>query len=113
LSKINYKYYKILPLILALIAFLYFYCYKYVFANSNHFYKNEINSKIMEVKNYENKSLQFFYDKNYCITTTNTQGDALRIGDSISKKQNSSEFRVFRKQNGNYSLYKLYDFKIK
>ncbi|MCJ8498074.1 hypothetical protein MVI27_07355 [Chryseobacterium salipaludis] len=113
MSETNQKYYRILPLILGLIAFLYFYRFKYVFENNNHFYENKINSKIVKKKNFENKSLQFFYDKNYCITTTNTKGDILRIGDSISKEKNSSEFKVFRKHNGNYNLYKLYDFKIK
>ena len=93
-----------MPLSIGLIAFLYFYCYKFVFANNNHFYENEINAKIIQVKKYENKSLQFFYSKNYCITTTDTKGDTLKIGDSISKEQKSSKFKIFRKQDGKFSL---------
>lgn len=103
-------YYRFFPIILGLIAFIYFYIYKIVFENSNHFYKNDIQSKIIRIKNYENKSLQFYYDSTYCITTTNTRGDTLMIGDSISKNINTESFKVYRKnKEDKYKFYRSYN----
>ena len=76
----------------------------------NHFNVNKINLKIIRVYNYYDKSLQFYYDENYCITTTDTKGDTLRIGDSISKIKNSTKFKVFRKNKyGKYTFYNDYE----
>jgi hypothetical protein len=77
--------------------------------NLDHFVKNKINAKIVRVYNYENKSLQFYYDENYCITTTVTKGDTLIIGDSIVKEMNAVVFDVFRKNKLNkYEFFKKY-----
>ncbi|TDX13997.1 hypothetical protein [Flavobacterium sp. S87F.05.LMB.W.Kidney.N] len=78
-------------------------------SNSEHFVKNKINSKIIRIYNYENKTLEFYYDEKYCITTTDTKGDTLIIGDSINKEKNTSKFKIFRKNKfGNYEYFDEY-----
>ncbi|RRQ46196.1 hypothetical protein [Chryseobacterium sp. SC28] len=103
------KYYRFIPILLGMIAFCYFYLYRYVYLNSKYFEQNKINSKIIKVYNYENKSLQFYYTDDYCITNTDTKGDTLKIGDSISKEANTESFKIYRKnQLGKYEFYKNY-----
>ena len=102
------KYLKYIPIILTLIIFTYFYIYKYVYLNNQHFYCGNINAKIIKIENYQNKSLQFYYDGKYCITTIDTKNDTLKIGDSISKKSQTAKFNVFRKVGENYQLYRSY-----
>ncbi|GEM_PF-1172844 len=102
------KYLKYIPIILTLILFTYFYIYKYVYINNQHFYRGNIHAKIIKIENYQNKSIQFYYDDKYCITTTDTKNDTLKIGDSISKKSQTAKFDVFRKLGGKYQLYKSY-----
>lgn len=78
--------------------------------NFDYFINNKINAKIIEVYNSENKSLEFYYNKNYCITTTDTKGDSLIIGDSIQKDKNSIKFNIFRKNKfGRYDFLKTYE----
>lgn len=102
------KIYRFIPIFIGLIAFCYFYLYRFVYKNNDYFYENAINAKIIEVKNYENKSLQFYYTEKFCITTTDTQGDTLKVGDSLSKKSETNAFEVFREENESYKLYKSY-----
>lgn len=103
------NYYRFIPILLGLIVFSYFYVYRIVIRNNNYFYKNNVQAKIIKIYNYENKSLQFYYSDDYCITTTDTKNDTLRIGDSISKNANTEDFRIFRKDSlGRYNFYKSY-----
>ncbi|MBL1220602.1 hypothetical protein JET18_07115 [Chryseobacterium sp. L7] len=102
------KNYRFFPMILGLILVVYFYGYKYVYKNNDHFFKNRIQAKVIKVINHEDKSLQFYYSNEYCITITNTRGDTLKIGDSISKKHNTKSFGVYRIKNGNYIFFKNY-----
>jgi hypothetical protein len=77
--------------------------------NIDHFTNNKINLKIIRIYNYYDKSLQFYYDENYCITTTDTRGDTLFIGDSIAKEKNTVKFKVFRKNKlGKYEYFNEY-----
>lgn len=102
-------YYRFIPILLGLIAFAYFYVYRIVFLNNNYFYRNNVQAKIIRVYNYENKSLQFYYSDDYCITTTDTKNDTLQVGDSISKNANTGEFNIFKKDSfGKYKFYKSY-----
>lgn len=101
--------------IVGLITFILF-CFTIIYFlskaknNLDYFTKNEINAKIIKVYNYENKSLEFYYTKNYCITTTDTKGDTLVIGDSIQKEKNTIKFSVFRKNKYNkYELFNAYE----
>lgn len=103
------SYYRFIPILLGLIAFLYFYVYRIVIRNNGYFYKNNVQAKIIKIYNYENKSLQFYYSNDYCITTTDTKNDTLQIGDSISKNADTEDFRIFRKDRlGRYNFYKSY-----
>lgn len=103
------KYYRFIPMIVTLLLFGYFYLYKHVYKNNNYFYQNEIHSKIIKVENYYDKSLQFYYTPEYCITTSNTKGDTLKTGDSISKKSHTHTFDIYRMRNDRYEFYKRYE----
>ena len=104
----NKKYLNFIPIILGLIVVSFFLLRAQ--NEINYFNKNKINLKIVKVDNYFDKSLQFHYDENHCITTTDTKGDTLRIGDSISKINNSTKFKVFRKNKlGKYTFYNDYE----
>ena len=104
----NRKYLNFIPIILVLIIVSFFLLRAQ--NEINHFNENKINLKIIRVYNYYDKSLQFYYDENYCITTTDTKGDTLRIGDSISKIKNGTKFKVFRKNKyGKYTFYNDYE----
>ena len=104
----NKKYLNFIPIILGLTVVSFFLLRAQ--NEINYFNKNKINLKIVKVDNYFDKSLQFYYDENHCITTTDTKGDTLRIGDSISKINNSTKFKVFRKNKfGKYTFYNDYE----
>ncbi|MGP1501714.1 MAG: hypothetical protein ACTTJM_08045 [Bergeyella cardium] len=104
--------YRLLPMIIGIFGFGYYYYYS-VYCNSKYFVDNAVNTKIIRVYNYANKSLQFYYTDRYCITTSSTSGDTLIIGDSISKKANSPIFNIYRKNkdNGKYKFHKHYEWK--
>ena len=104
----NKKYLNFIPIIFGLLIVSYFLLKTQ--NDINYFNENKINLKIIRVYNYFDKSLQFYYDENHCITTTDTKGDTLRIGDSISKIRNSAKFKVFRKNKiGKYTFYNNYE----
>lgn len=74
------------------------------------FYKSDINSYIVKKKNNWSggRSYDYITDKNIIITLMNS--DTLKIGDSISKENNTGNFNVYRKnQLGNYKFYKNYN----
>lgn len=76
----------------------------------DHFTNTRINQKIIRIYNYSNKSLQFYYDESHCITTTDTRGDTLNVGDSISKERYTGKFKIFRKNgSGNYEFFNEYE----
>ena len=94
-----------------IIIFIVFVSYFIIRANSNynHFYKNKIDAKIIKVENYEDKSLNFYYDKKYLLVLGDASDDTLKVGDSISKKMNTYKFAVFRtNENGDYRLLNNY-----
>lgn len=97
---------------IGLICFGYFYLYRHVYLNSKHFEENNINAKIINVYNYEDKTLIYFYTERYSISQYETSEDTLFVGDSISKEANTKSFRVYRKdEKGKYQFLKQYDFK--
>lgn len=91
------------------ITIILLYLYRCVYLNNSYFIKNEIHSKIIKVTNFENKSLLFYYNDQYAISTGDTNRDTLKIGDSISKKSNSKKFNVYRKIGKNYVLFNTYE----
>ena len=105
----KFKLWKLYPILILFGIFGYFYIHGK--KNFNFFNKHDINSKIIRINNYENKSLQFYYNEDYYITTTETNNDTLSIGDSIVKKTNATFFEVYRKDFfGTYVFYKRYDY---
>lgn len=97
-------------MILVIFGILYFYFYRYVYLNNQYFKNNQINTKIIRVYNYENKSLLYYYDNKHSFSIYETKGDTLKFGDSISKKGNTLNFKIYRKDfSGNYQFYKSYD----
>ena len=106
----KFKLWELYPILILFGIFGYFYIYGK--RNFNYFNKHDINSKIIRINNYENKSLQFYYNEDYCITTEETNNDTLSIGDSIVKKMDTAFFDVYRKDYfGTYVFYKRYDYK--
>ena len=71
------------------------------------FYKRPINSKIFEIENNHNKVLYFYYSQNEYISDLDI-GENLRIGDSLSKKNNSSQITVYRPDTTGYRFYKAF-----
>jgi hypothetical protein len=73
------------------------------------FYTSDINSYIVKKKNNWSggRSYDYITAKNIIITLMNS--DTLKIGDSISKENNTGNFNVYRKnQLGKYKFYKNY-----
>lgn len=74
------------------------------------FYKQSINSKIFDIENYHDKVLYFYYDKNERISDLDL-GEKLRLGDSISKQNNSSKISIYRQDIIGYRFYKAFTIK--
>ncbi len=86
-----------------------FYYYNYVIKQDYHFNNYDIHSKITKTEPYYQKSIKFYYDKEYRITTTLTKGDTLFVGDSLVKEKGKNFFLIYRKSGKKYVLFKKYD----
>jgi|SRR5690606_38479526 len=76
------------------------------------FYLSTINSYIIKKKNNWSggRSYDYITKENVIITLMNS--DTLKIGDSISKESNTTNFQIYRKnQLGKYEFYKNYNTK--
>lgn len=71
------------------------------------FFSNSVNKKIIRVDNYFNKSYRMYYDDKNWISSLEIK-EILKVGDSISKAQNSFIFRVYRISDSGYKLYKVF-----
>lgn len=102
------KIYKILIMVLIVGGIISFFETKAFFERKK-FIENEVNEKIVEIKNNwtGGRSYDYITKNNYKITLVNS--DTLLIGDSISKKVNTTKLNVFRKKEGKYEFYKDYD----
>lgn len=70
-----------------------------------YFFSNSLNKKIVRVDNYFNKSYQMYYDNNNWISSLEIN-EILKVGDSISKSQNTFSFKVYRMSDSGYTFYK-------
>lgn len=103
------KIYTILIMVLIVAGIISFFETKAFFERKK-FTQNEVNEKIIEIKNNWTGGRSFDYiTNNYKVTLLNI--DTLFIGDSISKEVNTTKFSVFRKEEGNYFFLKFYDIK--
>lgn len=76
-----------------------------------YFIKKKINSRIIDVENYYDKLLYFYYDHGKSFSSRDIN-DTLLIGDSISKPANTLTFSVFRQnKDSSFFLYKQLTFK--
>jgi hypothetical protein len=71
------------------------------------FYKQSINSKILDIENYHDRVLYFYYSKNEHISDLDL-GENLRVGDSISKQNNSRKISIYRQDTSGYRFYKTF-----
>lgn len=70
-----------------------------------YFFSNSVNKKIIKVDNYFNKSYRMYYDNQNWISSIEIN-EILKIDDSISKTQNSFNFKVYRISDSGYKFYK-------
>lgn len=74
------------------------------------FCKNEINSKITSCSNPQKKVVEYYLPNNLQIDVSVVDEIDIKVGDSISKKKQTSEYSVYKKnEKGKYYFFKLYD----
>ncbi len=74
------------------------------------FFEKKVNSRIIDVENYYDKLLKFYYENGKSFSSRDIN-DTLRIGDSISKPANTFTFSVYRqKEDSSFFLYKQLTF---
>lgn len=105
MKKINL--FKILPLFIIISAVTVFLIYNNQL--NKKFIRLEINSIIVERNNWQLRTTEFYLQNGLRIDSTFKNSFDLKIGDSISKKSNSTIFSVYRKVNGKYIFYKKND----
>lgn len=66
----------------------------------------EVNSIIIKRNNWQLRTTEFYLQNGLRIDSTFIDNFDLKIGDSISKKSNTTIFMVYRKENGTYKFYK-------
>lgn len=99
---------RLFPLVIVLGIFLYFY-----FKGKNNrtkFYETEINEKIVDSSNWQKRTTEYYLANGLSIDITVLDSIRLKVGDSISKKEKSKEYRIYRKNKfGKYEFYKNYN----
>lgn len=101
---------KLFPLVL--IAGTIFYFERKSFTEKNRLKDAALSNVVVKIKsNWSGgRSYDYITDNNYTITLLNN--DTLQVGDSIVKKANTSNFKVYRKTKGVYSFYKSFNINV-
>lgn len=106
------SYYRFIPILLGLIAFGYFYLYKFVYLGNKKFKESSINEKIIDSSNWPKRSTFYYLKDGLSIELSVLDSLHLKIGDSISKEANTTKFNVYRKnKEDKYEFYKSYSTK--
>ncbi|TXF79044.1 hypothetical protein [Chryseobacterium sp.] len=106
------SYYRFIPILLGLIAFSYFYLYKFVYLGNKKFKESSINEKIIDSSNWPKRSTFYYLQHGLSVEQSVLDSLHLKIDDSISKEANTTEFNVYRKsKEGKYEFYKRYNSK--
>ncbi|MGE8555709.1 MAG: hypothetical protein ACN6OB_17460 [Chryseobacterium jejuense] len=106
------NYYRFIPILLGLLAFSYFYLYKFVYIGNKKFKESSINGKIIDSSNWAKRSTFYYLKDGLSIELSALDSLHLKIGDSILKEPNTTKFNVYRKNKENkYEFYKSYDTK--
>ncbi|KAA2220659.1 hypothetical protein [Chryseobacterium sediminis] len=92
-------FYRFLPILLGLVVFGYFYLYKLVYLGNKRFKENSINERIIDSNNWPKRSTFYYLKGGLSIELSVLDSLHLKIGDSISKEANTTEFNVYRKNN--------------
>ncbi|CAI2766947.1 conserved protein of unknown function [Flavobacterium collinsii] len=76
------------------------------------FYNSKIESKIIDSNNWQKRTCEYFLVNDLEIHVTVLDTFKLYVGDSISKKQKSWEYRVFRKRKKNKQFEFINNYKM-
>lgn len=94
---------KIWPILAVLCIFAFFFVKGKI--NDKNFYKEKLNAKIIDRKNWAEQTAYFYLENKVFIDSNDVYNFDLKIGDSISKLSNTWKFKVYRKNdNGMYEF---------
>jgi len=96
--------YRLLPVLIVAIGFIIFVIYNHRL--NDKFTKLEVNSKVVKRDNWQLRTSEFYLLNGLRIDSTYKNKFDLKVGDSITKKENNQSFKVYRKINGKYEFYK-------
>ncbi len=75
--------------------------------NQKKLYQKEIHSIVVKRTGWgATKTMYFYLDNGLIIDSNYLYKIDLRVGDSISKKANTRQYNIYRKENGKYRLYR-------
>ena len=76
----------------------------------DNFYISEINSKIIICSDPQKKVVEYYLPNDLQIDVTVVDDIDIKVGDSISKKAQTSKYSVYKKNDkGKYVFFKSYD----
>ncbi len=80
--------------------------------NDKYFIENPINKSIYRIHNEQDKFFRYYYDKSHCISSYMIIPVVeLKVGDSISKSDNTGKFIIYRKtSSGVFTLIGEYEY---
>lgn len=100
---------KVLPLIMvAIVAICFVLFVIYNHRLNDKFTKLEVNSTVVKRDNWQLRTTEFYLQNGLRVDSNAIDNFDLKLGDSISKKDNTQSFNVYRKLNGKYEFYTTY-----
>lgn len=99
---------RLYPLMILIGIFIYFYFIGK--DNRTKFYESKINEKVIDSSDWQKRTIEYYLENGLSINITVLDSIDLKVGDSISKKTNTNEFKIYRKNTlGNYEYYNKYN----
>ncbi|WP_430614145.1 hypothetical protein [Flavobacterium sp. JP2137] len=99
---------RLYPLMILIGIFIYFYFIGK--DNRTKFYESKINEKVIDSSDWQKRTIEYYLENGLSINITVLDSIDLKVGDSISKKTNTNEFKTYRKNTlGNYEYYNKYN----
>ena len=96
---------------LSLIGYNIFYVAYKANRNKKEFYKSPFSSKVVSSNWFEERTIEFHLENGLKLYFLPPVDEKIVIGDSVEKKEETYEYRVFRKDKTNeYKYYSTYNF---
>ncbi len=98
---------RLLPMLIILVGIIIFLIYNDHL--NNKFVRDSVNSVVVKKSNWQLRATEFYLKNGLRVDSSYIIPLDIKIGDSLSKKNNTGKFNIYRKTNGKYVFYRSYD----